>query len=98
MTSREQYIRDQRKWIKLNKLKVGDRVKVIAKATDLQSGWGAEWVTDMQVGHEGDVISLEHPGILGAGIAVSAETGLASGVGAVPAWWFPFFCLVKINE
>lgn len=82
MTEQEKYIRDQRKWIKLNKLKVGDRFKVIAKAETYQSGWMNSWVLDMKVGFVGSCVREPNEW----GVPLSDHLS------------YPFFCLVKINE
>ena len=63
MTPEEQYIRDQRKWIKNCKLKVGDTVKVISKAEDGQSGWPTIWVPSMDKVTGGMVTGINKDGI-----------------------------------
>lgn len=57
------YARDQKKWLKTTGLKVGDRVKVIAKAEDFQSGWPTIWVPSMDEVTDGVVTLIDDDGI-----------------------------------
>ena len=83
MNQEEIYKELQAQWVKLNDLKVGDKVKITCKAEDHQGGWGNCWARSMThyVGNTRAVISIRPT--LGVEL---------SGCGR-----YPFFVLEKVE-
>jgi hypothetical protein len=80
---KEIYVELQKQWVKLNDLKVGDEVKVISKAEDLQMGWGTYWVDTMD-----DYI-----------LSTCEVSGISEHFGLKLNYrWFPFFVLQKVEK
>lgn len=91
MTEQEEYVANQKAWLKATGLQVGDMVKVIVKP-ELDSnfccgGWTAGWSKDMYVGAIGIVTAVDNVHYPYAGIQIKHD-------GA--HWWYPFYVLVKI--
>lgn len=87
---KKSYIERQDEWIKKNDLKIGDRVRIIRKAADLEDGWGVGWVSssmDSFIGKEARVRDINGR----AGINAGCDNGLGS-------WNFPYFVLEKVGE
>lgn len=86
------YVERQRKWIKEVGLEIGDKVLIVAKASDEQGGWDDSWVEQMdgEIGLVGIVVadSPDSPDDAD-GIRVQTATG---------TWNYPFFVLVKVEE
>lgn len=98
------YVRDQRQWLSEVKLEVGDRVMCIAKAHDGQAGWAGEWCDgeseegDMHVGATGNVVALWYEDYNPNGVHHNTAGILIQQDGSVLSnWWYPFWCLVKID-
>jgi hypothetical protein len=79
----------QESWIKENNISIGDKVKVVRNGADREDGWLESWATDMSgmVGKEFPVCHIH----VASGIQLKEE-------GNAYNFYFPFFCLEKVEE
>lgn len=85
---KKSYIERQDEWIKKNDIKIGDKVRIIRKAADMEDGWGVGWASssmDSFIGKEARVRRINGR----AGIHAGCDNGLGS-------WNFPYFVLEKV--
>lgn len=76
------YKKDQKAWLKQTGLKVGDKVRVIAKAESQQCGWNNSWEDEMD-SYVGSVQEIK---------SIYSDIGIHLG-----GWRFPFFVLAKYD-
>ncbi len=84
----KEYLALQKKWVESSKLKEGDAVTVLNKATSNQSGWPDEWFEQMDefVGQTGKCLYPDDV----LGVLVEFPDGTATAL--------PFFILARAGE
>lgn len=77
------YKERQAEWVKENNLKVGDKVRILRTAEDMEDGWGTVW----------SIFMNETIGEIGTVIDISTYNGIRVG-----SWNYPYFVLEKVED
>ena len=85
------YEKQQAAWLKKTKLKIGDKVAVIATATQEQSGWENNWIEAAMPCPDTGVLVGMHDEQAAKGLQIRSDTtNIALG--------YPFWVLVKLED
>lgn len=85
--AKKKYIAAEKAFMAMTGLKMGSKVRVIAKVKSYQHGWNADWDSEMdEYVNDGEVYEIDEHSDAGHGF------GLTCG------WMFPFFALEVVPD